>query len=166
MFEHNKDDTLNHIMFLHGKESGPFGTKYKWMQEVYEVDSPDFQGMEIEDRLSKAEKLTRGMVGVFLVGSSYGGLLAALLYSKYPDRFSGYLLLAPALHLEAAKDITRIPDKSSVIHGTFDEVVPHDTVSSFCKTKGVAFISVEDAHPLHNSKEVILNTLSSLHSRV
>lgn len=165
MYENNPEDTSRYVLFFHGKESGPFGTKYKWMQKQYEVDAPDFQGMDLQERLKVAEDYTKNMKDVFLVGSSYGGLLAALLYSKHPDRFSGYLLLAPALHLPESESVGRVPKYCAVIHSPTDEVVPISPVSKFCTTKGLPLILVEDTHALHDSESEVMDTLNMLFDR-
>lgn len=143
------------IFFFHGKESGPFGTKYQALSRILDVTSPDFQNMDIWERLTQAELLTRDLENIFVVGSSYGGLLAALLYSNHPERFSGYLLMAPAFHLDAASTIERMPPNSVVIHGTPDDVVPVESSREMCAKFGVTLIEVEDGHSLRGSVELM-----------
>ncbi|AWV88496.1 HD domain-containing protein [Bradymonas sediminis] len=70
------------VYFFHGLESGPHGSKYQRLSESFHVFSPDFQGMDIWARFEKIERETRGLRQLILVGSSYGGLLASLLYSE------------------------------------------------------------------------------------
>ena len=140
------------IYFFHGLESGPVGTKSTRLSEEFEVTSPDFEGMmDIWDRLEKAERITEGETDMVVVGSSFGGLLAALLYARHPDRFRGYVLMAPALYREAAEKVDRMPDNAVVIHGTHDEVVPIDQVRDFCADYDVEFVEVDDNHRLHDS---------------
>lgn len=162
------DDNLDPIFFFHGKESGPYGSKYRTLTKEFSVTSPDFQGMDIWERLAKAEFLTEGMEGAFLVGSSYGGLLAALLYDRHPERFSGYVLLAPAFyseHEDVFSTITRVPASAHVIHGTEDEVVPLEEVEAFCKKAGLPLTVVKDKHRLKGSHTLILNCVRDTHSR-
>lgn len=158
------DDIDRHIFFFHGKESGPFGTKYDALSERFSVDSPDFRGMDISKRLKKAEHLTRHMEDIVVVGSSYGGLLAALLYSNHPDRFKGYVLLAPAFHLNAADEIERMPNPeyAVVIHGRQDEVVPFEASEALCSKHGVELIAVDDNHRLHGSLNIIVRVVDQL----
>lgn len=162
------DDNLPPLLFFHGKESGPFGSKYHTLSEEFSVTSPDFQGMDIWERLDKADFLTEGMVGAFLVGSSYGGLLAALLYNRHPDRFSGYVLLAPAFyssHADALSTITTVPDNAVVIHGSQDEIVPLHEVEEFCTGKGLPLVVVRDGHRLKESYVELLERVQQTHSR-
>lgn len=147
------------IYFFHGLESGPIGTKYLRLSEDFEVTSPDFQGMDIWERLEKAERETRGLSDLVVVGSSYGGLLAALLYSKHPERFRGYVLMAPALYREAADKVERMPENAVVIHGTHDEIVPIDPVRQKCAELGVEITEVDDNHRLHGSLDLMADAV-------
>jgi len=108
------------------------------------------------------------MEGAFIVGSSYGGLLAALLYNKHPERFGGYVLLAPAFyssHADALSTITKVPDNAVVIHGTQDEIVPLQEVEDFCVDKGLDLVVVEDGHRLKASYSEILERVRQTHSK-
>ena len=71
------------VVFSHGKESGPWGTKIKELAKIaeekgFEVDSVDYQGIDnVDDRALKLrEKLTFIEGPVVLVGSSMGGYVA------------------------------------------------------------------------------------------
>lgn len=150
------------LFFFHGLESAPHGTKYQRLSESFDVYSPDFQGMDIWERLEKAERVTEEMTDVVVVGSSYGGLLAALLYSRHPDRFAGYVLMAPALYLEAADQVERMPDNAVVIHGTHDEVVPIDAVRQKCAEHGLEVTEVDDGHRLHDSMELMVEAVEQV----
>lgn len=152
------------IYFFHGLESGPHGSKYRRLCESFEVTSPDFQGMEIWRRLEKAEQLTREMTDLVVVGSSYGGLLAALLYSAHPERFKGYVLLAPALYGEPAEKIERMPDNAVVIHGSLDDVVPLSAVQPVYDRFGVDVRVVEDGHRLSESHEAMVAAVNEVYS--
>ena len=146
------------VYFFHGLESGPIGTKSKRLMEEFDVDSPDFEGMmDIDERLDKAERITRGETDMIVVGSSFGGLLAALLYAKHPERFRTYVLMAPALYLDAAESVDKMPPGAVVIHGVDDEVVPIDQVRTFCKDFDVEFVEVDDGHRLHGALELMVD---------
>ncbi len=144
---------LKQVYFFHGLESGPVGTKSKYLGEHFDVVALDFQGMEIWERLERAAEMTEGLRDLVVVGSSYGGLLTALLYSQHPERFRGYVLMAPALYLDAANKIERMPENAVVIHGVHDEKVPIEAVRTFCEGFGLEIEEVEDEHRLHGSLE-------------
>ena len=147
------------IYFFHGLESAPIGTKSLRLEESFEVVAPDFQDMDIWERLEKAERETEGKAGLVVVGSSFGGLLAALLYSRHPERFHGYVLLAPALYREAADEVERMPENAVVIHGIHDDVVPIDAVRQKCAEHGLEVVEVDDDHRLHGSLELMVEAV-------
>ena len=160
-------DDIDSIMFFHGKESGPYGSKFVSLNREFTVDSPDFQGMDIWERLETADNLTTGMKDLVVVGSSYGGLLAALLYSRRPERFKGYVLLAPALydaHDDAVSTIERVPENAVVIHGTEDAIVPIESVRKFCDRFGVEMVEVSDGHRLRDHHDIMLAKVREVNS--
>ena len=160
--EFDPEDIDNHVLFLHGKESTPYGSKYGTLHENFSVDSPDFQGMGIWERLEKIENLTEGMSDLVVVGSSYGGLLAGLLYNRHPDRIKGYVLMAPAFNYEEAGEIDKVPEQAFVIHGSNDSVVPIDEVAQFCEERGLPFIEVEDEHRLRQSHDLMVDKVNQI----
>ena len=151
------------IYFFHGKESGPHGSKYQSLATLGEIHSPDFQGMDIWERLEKAVAVTEGEEDLIVVGSSMGGLLAAMLYARHPERFRALVLMAPALHLPEMDDvIDQMPpaEKVVVFHGRQDDVVPLDPVVEFCARFGVPVEVVEDGHRLQRCHELMLRAVA------
>lgn len=144
------------IYFLHGLESGPHGSKYQNLRKSNRVFSPSFQGMDIWERLEKIACETQSMRNLILVGSSYGGLLASLLYSRHPERVRGLVLMAPALYQEAAEQVERMPSDAVVIHARQDEVVPIGPVREKCARHGIKIIEVDDNHRLQESHHLML----------
>ena len=72
------------VVFSHGKESGPWGTKITALAEVarvrgWAVESVDYRGLDrVEARLEALHAACRGLSApTVLVGSSLGGWLAA-----------------------------------------------------------------------------------------
>src|ERR1019366_5887627 len=89
------------VVFSHGKESGPWGSKITAMAAAvqnlkFEVQSVDYRG--IDDPAARVAKLldtTSGLQGpLVLVGSSMGGHVSAAAAALVPA--SGLFLLAPA----------------------------------------------------------------------
>ncbi len=156
------------LYFFHGLESGPHGSKYHLMKQQYAaLESPDFQNMDINQRIAAASKLTEGKEGLTLVGSSFGGLLAARLYSLFPERITNLLLLAPAVHTEEGDKVERMPNGAQVrvLHGYQDDVVPYDKVAAFCQRFGLSLTSVHDSHRLNSeaSQQTILKLIAELY---
>lgn len=157
-------DEMVSACFFHGKESGPVGTKSIALKAIdMHLICPDFRGKSLAERLEIAETKTRNFPDpLLLVGSSMGGLVAALLYQKYPERFFSLLLLAPALHWAEAKAITRLPENTVVIHGEQDTVVPFESSVQWQQKLGFELIRVEDDHRLNHSLELITTQFKKL----
>ena len=159
------------ILFLHGLESGPHGSKYQALKEIFgDVLSPDCSGVKDEiERLRIIEaEISKEADPFLVVGSSMGGLMALLLQKQHPEQVAGLVLCAPAIHRPAATelDLNKLPP-TVVIHGTQDDVVPIEASHPF----GDRLRKVEDDHRLGSSMEEILHavfemklTLSSLPS--
>ena len=98
------------VIFLHGLESGPHGSKFQSMKGAgWRISAPDCEGIaDVGERVEIARHaLTETAGQVVLVGSSFGGLTAARLFSSLADdgastQVRGLLLLAPAFHLPDA----------------------------------------------------------------
>lgn len=121
----------HHVVFSHGKESGPWGSKIAAMAEVarsegYEADSVDYRGVEDpHDRMTRLLSYCRDLHGdLVLVGSSLGGHVATSASSLLRAR--GLFLLAPALHLpNQPLPVPRAEGcPMTIVHGWRDEVVP------------------------------------------
>jgi pimeloyl-ACP methyl ester carboxylesterase len=154
---------MTEIFFFHGKESGPHGSKYEQLVAAgYTVISPDFSDMELPERLAKAEAETAGRRDLIVVGSSMGGLVAALLYNAHPERFKSYLLLAPALHWAEAEAIDKVPATGKIIHGSKDTEVPLAASQAFADKFQLALEVVEDNHRLGDSHQQMLAALAQL----
>lgn len=150
------------ILFLHGLESGPHGSKYQALTWMFgEVIAPDCTGIKDETQRLRIiqQALEEEKEPVIVVGSSMGGLMALLLNLASPDKIAGMVLCAPAIHRPAAKnlDFEQLPP-TIVIHGTADTVVPFADSSVF----GERLIAVDDDHRLSNSMPKILRAVFNM----
>lgn len=158
------------VIFLHGKESGPNGSKIRMLGEAgWMVTAPDCQGIDdLEHRLTIARWALDAAQGPFaLVGSSMGGLVAALLWSRVREeevaaRVLGVLLLAPALSWDEAAQIEACHPNTRILHGTRDDVIPVETSRAFAEEHGCSLTEVDDTHRLGNSHPQILAELEAL----
>lgn len=140
------------MYFFHGLESGPQGSKYRSLRARFpDIISPDFQGIDdIEQRLAIAARQTEGQVDQVIVGSSFGGLCAALLADRYPERVRALVLLAPALNHPIARGL-KVPGNTVILHGTPDEVIPVQVSRCWAAERGLELIEVDDNHRLSAS---------------
>lgn len=90
-----------------------------------------------------------------LVGSSFGGLMAAAWTCRHPDRVVQLILLAPALHHPqfAQAGFAPIDVPTLHVHGTKDTVVPLDAVRPIAKQvfRDWTLRDVDDDHQLHRT---------------
>lgn len=143
------------LVFLHGLETGPHGTKYQALTAMFgPIISPDCEGIKDPlQRLRIIQQSTRDQPGPFLVvGSSAGGLMA-LLWQQVEPRVAGLILCAPALHTSAASGLSTIGlPPTVIIHARQDDVVPIASSRNF----GAPLIEVDDNHSLSASVPLIL----------
>ena len=119
------------VVFSHGQESGPWGTKIKVMAETArslgcEADSVDYQGIadpseRVEKLISYCEPVNSPLI---LVGSSMGGHVATAAADTV--NAVGLFVLAPAYYMPGYEDLTPSAPKRpvSIVHGWNDDVVP------------------------------------------
>ena len=119
------------VVFSHGQESGPWGTKINVMAETVrdmgcDADSVDYQGIgDPSERVTKLIEYCKPLTSpLVLVGSSMGGHVA----TAAADSVSaiGLFVLAPAYYMDGYEDLTppapNIP--VSIVHGWNDDIVP------------------------------------------
>jgi pimeloyl-ACP methyl ester carboxylesterase len=113
-------------VFIHGLDSSSRGTKGSFFRERYPgMLISDFSG-PLEERMARLEQTLAGENNLILVGSSYGGLMAALYACKNEARVRRLILLAPAL---SHGDFSPYEEKPlelpvTLYHGRHDVVVP------------------------------------------
>jgi predicted peptidase len=149
------------IVFLHGLESGPRGSKFQSLAAAFaNVTAPDTEGvLDVDERLRCIEEALAGQQRLLLIGSSFGGLMACLFADRHPDRVAASVLLAPALHDRTAQwvsTISRVPERCVIIHGVGDSVVPIAASRVFAKQFELELVEVDDGHRLANSHDRII----------
>jgi len=142
-------------VFIHGLESTSQGTKGIYFRERYpEMIIEDYVG-PLEARLEKLEAVLAGKEGLILVGSSYGGLMAAIYACRHPEKIRRLILLAPAINLEEfepyAGQFLTMP--VHLYHGRQDDVVPPGEVRPVADAvfSDLIYHLVEDDHSLHET---------------
>jgi len=157
-----------HIVFSHGKESGPWGSKIKSMAEhakkygeVYSINYSDLVSPEerAERLINFLSKLNGNIV---LVGSSMGGYVSTLASNN--SNIVGLMLLAPAFYLtgyEQTKPSTQCTNVS-VVHGWGDDIVPYQNSVKFAEQHKASLKLVDDGHRLSNSLDSLNNELEIL----
>ena len=143
------------VVFSHGQESGPWGTKIRAMAELVRgmgctADSIDYQG--ISDPTERVRKLQRECADIseklILVGSSMGGHVATA--AAEPLGAAGLFVLAPAYYMEGYEELTpaapRIP--ICIVHGWHDDIVPVENSIRFARACSATLHLVDGDHRL------------------
>jgi pimeloyl-ACP methyl ester carboxylesterase len=142
-------------VFIHGLESTSQGTKSVWFRARYPgMIIGDYQG-SLAERMETLRQRLAGKENLILVGSSYGGLMAALFACASPERVRRLVLLAPALHLA---EFEPCQEKSLdlpvfLYHGSHDDVVPPGPVRDIAVRVfwNLAYRLLEDDHSIHRN---------------
>ncbi len=140
-------------VFIHGLESSSQGVKGVFFRQRYpDMMIEDFHG-SLKERMEKLNRLLGGMDDLILVGSSYGGLMAAIYACENELRVKKLILLAPALHIvDLAPCLSRkVQIPVSLFHGIHDDVVPPETVQAIARRIFACLDHhlVDDDHSLH-----------------
>ena len=143
------------VIFSHGQESGPWGTKISAMAELVRsigcnADSIDYQG--IADPTERVNKLIAECAGtddaLVLVGSSMGGHVATAAATEL--NAAGLFVLAPAYYMPGYEELTPTPPETPIciVHGWNDDVVPVENSIRFAAACNAALHILDGDHRL------------------
>ena len=149
------------IIFSHGKESGPWGSKIKRLANIAKahgcsVDSIDYTDMLDPDlRVERLIKTLKGVEEEFLlVGSSMGGYVS--IAASEQVNVKGLFLLAPALYMNGYKKQTYCYHPNvEIVHGWSDDVIPADNSIQFAKSNDCSLHLISGDHRLNSSLVVV-----------
>ncbi len=143
------------IAFIHGAGSSSQGFKGVFLRNRFpELLAPDL-GDDVAERIRVLEKVLMPAEDWVLIGSSLGGLTAAIFAARHPGAVRRLVLLAPALLLPDFDPYRQsvIDTPTVLIHGRRDEVVPLEPVRQLAEGtfRCLRFIEVDDDHRLHRA---------------
>jgi pimeloyl-ACP methyl ester carboxylesterase len=143
------------VIFSHGRESGPWGTKIRALAPVAEkfgcrVISRDESGNRDPDlRVANLIEQVRLIEGpLVLVGSSMGGYVATVASKVLLP--VGLFLMAPAFAMRGYAELNPCPNcrELSIVHGWSDDIVPLEAVVNFARTHQAMLHLVPAGHAL------------------
>ena len=145
------------LLFIHGLEGSSRGAKAKLLRKYFpDICIPDFAGS-----LAQRMEHLRAIISLdevwTIIGSSFGGLMAALFASENPGSVRRLILLAPALvwpeFAQLSSKSINIP--TVIYHGQDDRVIPIDIVRQLAERifTDLNFRAVDDDHGLHNTAQ-------------
>jgi pimeloyl-ACP methyl ester carboxylesterase len=140
------------IIFIHGQESSSQGTKGLHFRKHFpEMIIPDFVG-NLQGRMTELNEILLNKRRITMIGSSLGGLMAALYTFQHQDRIKKLILLAPALNLsEFSSHLAEtLPLPVYVFHGKNDELIPAQLIQDIAKKvfTNLTFTILDDDHRL------------------
>jgi pimeloyl-ACP methyl ester carboxylesterase len=149
--------SVNTVVFSHGKESGPWGSKITAMAAVARdldlgVESVDYRG--IDDPGERVEKLVEAAGGLqgplVLVGSSMGGHVSAAAAVRL--NAAGLFLLAPAFYMPGFEKYTPqgLAMPAAIVHGWRDAIVPVENSIRWAREHRTALHVLESEHRLED----------------
>ncbi len=171
------------VIFAHGLESSPNGTKATYLREHLGAVTPSLFRLDLFDQAGALEKEMQKDQPNVLVGSSLGGLAAMKAAARCPSQIAHLILLAPAVsswrHKETFQEAEKtrpglylqsfelselsIPEDvpATIIHGIEDEVVLTEDVVSLCiRSPSSRLVLLHDDHSLSGSRDTILSAVS------
>jgi pimeloyl-ACP methyl ester carboxylesterase len=150
----------SHLIFIHGS-SGDKSRTYKAtvLRRIFPgIVTPDFDG-SLAERMKQLETILGNQTGWMLIGSSLGGLMAALFATQHPAQIRKLILLAPALILpEFAENLPSAIDVPTVIvQGTRDELITLEASRELAEKvfTNLTYHVVDDDHRLHKTAETL-----------
>lgn len=157
------------VVFSHGKESGPDGTKIQKLRKV--AESAGFETVSIDyrkckDATERVKLLTEFMETkkpecTVLVGSSMGGYVSTVVSNTI--KLNGLFLLCPALYMNytgmEVEEYFPKCDHVEIVHGWNDTVVPYESSIKFAEQIKAVLNLVDDNHRLEKSHSFLANRL-------
>lgn len=141
-------------LFLHGLDSSSGGTKGQWLHQHFPaVRMHDYQG-SLAQRLAQLEGEVAGLDSLILIGSSFGGLMAACFALRQPQRCRRLVLLAPALNFpDYLSPSVPVAVPTLVVIGRDDTVCPPALVLPQARAsfRVLEVRLEEDDHMLHRT---------------
>ena len=150
------------VVFAHGKESGPWGSKISHLADIARelganVLSPNYRDLDSPD--GRAERLIALPLPphsrLLLVGSSMGGYVSLL--ASRPLKPSGLFLMAPALYMHDYAQQSPAPgtDRVCIVHGWNDATISVEHSYRFAKEFRADLHLINSDHRLDDSLEYL-----------
>lgn len=150
------------VLFAHGKESGPWGSKIKHLAAIAErqgakVLSPDYSDLADPDarveRLLSMKLLPHGRL--VMVGSSMGGYVSTV--ASVILKPAGLFLMAPAFFMPDYREQAPVSgaERTCVVHGWRDDVVPAEHGIRFARAQQAELHILDGDHRLNDVLEEV-----------
>jgi pimeloyl-ACP methyl ester carboxylesterase len=151
--------SFSRLIFIHGLEGTSQGEKARLLRSLFPtILTPDFSG-PLEARLDSFRSILGEAKGWRMIGSSFGGLMAAIFTCQRPEQVEQLVLLAPALLWPdfAASPPAPVDVPVIIYHGTQDKIVPLQPTKELAQKvfHNLDFRIVDDDHGLYKTVHTI-----------
>lgn len=149
--------TKNTVIFSHGKESGPYGSKIKHLIAIaqrngFDTTSIDYRDLESPDeRVVRLQEHVSSIDGnIVLVGSSMGGYVSTVVSEQCKPE--GLFLMAPAFYMPGYdnQNPKSGAKQNMIVFGWNDEVIPFTHGLKFAEHQNLTISLVNSDHRLKN----------------
>ena len=152
-------NAVSNLIFVHGLEGSSQGVKAKLLRQIFPgILTPDFRG-PLAERMRQLDKFLTGKSGWTIIGSSFGGMMAALYACQHPTQVDKLVLLAPALIWpDFAGDLPESISLPVIIyHGDKDELIPSGVIREIAEKVflNLTLHLVDDNHGLYKTAQEI-----------
>ena len=163
---------MTRVIFSHGKESGPWGTKISRLAEIardrgYEIDSIDYTDtMDPDQRVERLRNRLDSETGdTLLVGSSMGGYVSLVASETIAVR--AVFLMAPALYLPDYRhqQYRSRADRIDIVHGWSDEIIPVEHSIRFAREADCSLHLISGDHALNGVIDVVAELFTAFLER-
>lgn len=144
-------------IFLHGLESSGQGFKARLLRGLFpDMLTPDFDG-PLEARMAQLTPILATKSNWIIVGSSFGGLMAARFTCGHPHQVQKLVLLAPALTRPDFAEVAPVSVPVIIYHGRRDTVIPLALTRTRAERafRTLTFHVVDDDHMLRKTVQSI-----------
>jgi pimeloyl-ACP methyl ester carboxylesterase len=147
------------IIFIHGLEGSSQGVKARLLRGLFPgILTPDFSG-SLEQRMAQLNAILGTQPNWTIIGSSLGGLMAAMFALRHPEQVRRLILLAPALIWPdfAGNPPAPVNVPAIIYHGRQDTLVPLAPVQELAERvfHDLEFHAVDDDHGLYKTVHTI-----------
>ena len=150
---------MKKVLFLHGLESKPGGTKAKYLEQCgYKVLNPHMPKWSYEESVEIAQKVIDEEAPDVIVGSSRGGALAL----SVDPKGAKLVLIAPAWKRFVPDASFDYVDKTTcIIHCPSDDVVEYSNSQELAVNTGANLIRAGVSHRMSDEEalEAILDAV-------
>ena len=149
---------MKKILFLHGLESKPGGTKPTFLEKNgYEVVQPFLDKNDFQGSVQVAQRCYDEAKPNVIVGSSRGGAIAMALRA---DASVKKILIAPAWR-KYKVPYTSVGENDVVLHSEKDAIIPYIDSVRLCRNTFAFLQEVGDNHRMQD-EETLLTLLGHL----